>query len=619
VLLCGRGRFGFPVVHSEERLKTPLIKENGAFRPASWEEALDLVARRFQEIIREAGPWAIYGLGSPRATNESNYLFQKFFREVLQSHNLDNPGRYHYVRGMAGLAAVFGASQVEGVGAPAARVPAYHSPFAVTEGVTGSGLMFVLGKMEELPQADVALVVGMDVTAELPPLGWALMKAREKEDFQLIVANPRLTKFDRYASLSLQYKPGAERLLLGGLFKAIFTAQADYTPAINAEGLDEFKESLKKFSLKEYAAKAGVEEGQLKAAAEMLLKSQAPAILFGSELLGQDKGKENAVALADLYLLVGKPGTPGSGLYLAAEKANTRGVLVVGVLPDRLPGFVPVEKDPGLNLEEMLEALEADKEEAPQALYALGGDVVRWLPNRSRTEKLLKKLKFIVVQDAFLTDTAQLADVVLPVAIHVEQEGTFFSSDSRLGLLRQALPPDGVRPDWQIIMELANRLGGNFKYAGPAQIFRELAGKLPVCAGLAPGRSFPAPGITAKVSGRFVPFEQDISLPGRRPYTLIIGKSLQHSGSYTTHEPCGTLMVTPGAKLKMNPEDAVSLNLKEGETAKVISSHGEITAEVALSADLPQGVVFLPEHFREPAANTLTLNSNLVRVTIQKV
>ncbi len=619
ILLCGRGRFGFPVVHSEDRLTTPLIKENGSFRPASWGEALDLVAQRFQEIMAEAGPGAIYGVGSPRATNESNYLFQKFFREVLKTNNLDNPGRYHFVRGMAGLMAVFGVSQVDGLAAPAARVPAYHSPYEVTEGATGSGLMFVLGKLADLPQADVALVVGADVTTELPPLGWALMKARENENFQLIVANPRATKFDRYAALSLQYKPGAERLLMGGLFKAIFAAQPDIAPVINAAGLEEFKESFKKFSLKEYATKAGVDEGQLKTAAELLLKAQAPAIIFGTELLGQDKGQENATALADLFLLVGKPGNPGSGVYMAAEKANTLGLLVVGVLPDRLPGFIPIDKDPGLNLEQMLEALETGHDNAPQALYALGGDLVRWLPNRSRTEKLLKKLKFIVVQDAFLTDTAKLADVILPVAIHVEQEGTFFSSDSKLGLLRKALPENGVRPDWQIIMELANRLGGAFKYVKPAQIFQELAAQLPVCAGLAPGHCFPAPGLTAKLSGQFVPFEQDISLPGRRPYTLIVGKSLQHSGSYTTHQPCGTLMVTPGARLKMNPEDAVALNLGAGETAKIISSHGEITASVSLDADLPPGVVLLPDHFGEPAANRLTLNSNLVRVTIQKM
>jgi anaerobic selenocysteine-containing dehydrogenase len=165
---------------------------------------------------------------------------------------------------------------------------------------------------------------------------------------------------------------------------------------------------------------------------------------------------------------------------------------------------------------------------------------------------------------------------------------------------------------------LGAKMGFALKYVNPKEIFRELAKKMPLWAGLAPKLSAPCPTIKPAVSGKFVPFEVDISLPGRRPYTLIIGKSLQHSGSFTTHHPCGTMSVTGEARLTVNPEDAQSLGLAAGEVVKVISSHGEITAPVDLCADVPAGVVFLPEHFAAPAANDLTLNSNLVRVTIQK-
>ena len=266
----------------------------------------------------------------------------------------------------------------------------------------------------------------------------------------------------------------------------------------------------------------------------------------------------------------------------------------------------------------MLDLLENDDEKAPQALYALGGDLLRWLPNRSRTEKLLKKLKFMVVQDAFLTDTAKMADVVLPVAVHAEQEGTYLGSAGQLGVVNQALGVNGVRPDWKIIVELAGRLGYRMSYRNPAHIFKEMAGLMPLWAGVAPKLALPCPLVSANVQGEFKPFDLDISLPGRRPLALVIGKSLQHSGSFTTHAPGGTLQVTPGAALRLNPEDAVGLGLKDGDEAKVISSQGEVTAAVKLSADLPQGVAFLPDHFGTPAANELTLNSNLVRVTIQK-
>ena len=618
VLLCGRGRFGWPVVEADDRLKTPLIKENGKFREASWDEALDLVAAKLKETVEAGGAKAVYGVGSPRATNEANYVFQKFFREGLATNQLDNPGRYNYVRAIKAMAEVFGTPKLEGVEAGSALVPAYHSPLVVKEAATGSGFPFVLGKLADLPKADLVLVVGTDVTPESPPLGWKLMEAKENPNFRLVMANPRKTKFDRYADLSVRYKPGSERVLIAGLIKFFLADNPDWAPAIKAAGLDEFKESIK-ITPKEITTKTGVEEATLKEVAALLAQAKAPAIVFGSEVLSQDKGQQTALALADLFLLVGKPDAPGSALYPVAEKNNSRGVSEVGVLPDMGPGYMPVEgTDAGPTLEEVLDLLEHDDPAAPKALYLLGGDLLRSLPHRSRTKKLLKKVPFIVVQDAFLTDTAKLADVVLPVAVHAEQEGTFISSTGQLGLLNQALPTNGVRPDWQIISQLGAKMGFALKSVSPKAIFKELAKKMPLWAGLAPKFSAPCPEIKAMVSGKFVPFEVDISLPGRRPYTLIIGKSLQHSGSFTTHHPGGTLAVTGEALLKINPEDAQSLGLAPGEVVKVISSYGEITAPVKLTADVPAGVVFLPEHFAAPAANDLTLNSNLVRVTIQK-
>ena len=619
VLLCGRGRFGWPVVEAPDRLKTPLIRENGKFREASWDEALDLVAAKLKETVEAGGAKAVYGVGSPRATNEANYAFQKFFREGLGTNQMDNPGRYNYVRAIKALAEVFGLPKIEGVEPGGALVPAYHSPLAVKEEAQGSGFPFVLGKLADLSKADLVLVVGTDVTPEMPPLGWQLMEAQENADFRLVVANPRKTKFDRYANLSLRYKPGSERVLIAGLIKFFLAENPDWTPAIQATGLDELKESLKKLSPKEISTKTGLEDSVLKKVAALLAQAQAPAIVFGTELLSQDKGQANALALADLFLLVGKPAAPGSALYPVAEKNNSRGVSEVGVLPDMGPGYVPVEgSEPGPTLEEMLDLLEKGDPAAPKALYLLGGDLLRWLPHRSRVEKLLKKVPFIVVQDAFLTDTAKLAQVVLPVAVHAEQEGTFISSTGQLGLLNQALSSNGVRPDWQIISQVGARMGFALNYVNPKEIFKELAKKMPLWAGLEPKWSTPCPKIKAALSGKFVPFEVDISLPGRRPYTLIIGKSLQHSGSFTTHHPCGTMSLTGAALLTVNPEDAQSLGLAAGEVVKVISSHGEITAPVSLSAAVPPGVVFLPEHFASPAANDLTLNSNLVRVTIQK-
>jgi formate dehydrogenase alpha subunit len=615
VVLCGRGRFGWPVVDAPDRLATPLIRKDGQLQEATWDEALSLVAAKFKEIADSKGPGAIYGVGSPRATNEANYLFQKFFRQGLGTNNLDNPGRYTYMRALQGLAAVFGQPQVSGVELDPSRPPAYTSPLVLTKEASGKGFPFVLGKIPDLPKADVVLAVGADVTPELPPLGWALLTAMEQNSLKLVVANNRKTKFDRYADLSLRCQPGTERLLVAGIIKALLAAEV--APAIPAAGVDEFRESLKKLTLKDAAKKTGVEEGAIKAAADLLAQAQAPAIIFGTELLTQDKGVDNAVALADLFLLVGKPGAPGSALYPVAEKNNTRGVCEVGVLPDFGPGFQPVEK-PGAALPEVLALLEKGDPAAPKALYLLGGDLLRFAPNRKQVEKALKKADFIVVQDAFLTETAKLAHVILPVAVHAEQEGTFISSDGTLGYLPKVLSPNGVKPDCLSINEIAMRMGYSLPGGGPANLFKDLAKAMPLWAGLAPKGSEPLAEFAKDLSGQLVPFDLDVSLPGRRPFTLVVGKSLQHSGSFTTHHPCGTLTVTPRAELGMNPADAQGLGLAEGDAAKVTSSQGEITAPVTLSHDLPPGLVFLPEHFAEPAANALTLNSNLVRVTISK-
>ncbi|MEJ2672622.1 MAG: molybdopterin-dependent oxidoreductase, partial [Deltaproteobacteria bacterium] len=332
ILLCGKGRFGGPVVEAPDRLTTPLIREKKDFREASWDEALDLVADKFKEIMETDGAKAIYGVGSPRATNEANFAFQKFFRAGLTTNQMDNPGRANYVRALAALTEVYGPPKLEGVEASSALKPPYNSTLEVKEEASGSGFPFVLGKLEDLAQADVVLVVDTDVTPEMPPMGWKLMEAKERENFKLIVANPRKTKFDRYASLSLRYKPGSERILIAGLIKFFLADNPEWTPAIAAKALDEFKDSVK-ITPKEITTKTGVEDSELKEAAALLAQAQAPAIIFGTELLAQDKGQQNALALADLFLLVGKPEVPGSALYPIAEKNKTRGVSEVGVLP----------------------------------------------------------------------------------------------------------------------------------------------------------------------------------------------------------------------------------------------------------------------------------------------
>ncbi len=634
LLLCGRGRFGFDVVHSPERLTSPLIKKDGKLTPVDWDEALAFAVQGFEQAIAKGGRRALYGVGSARATNEANYLFQKFFRAAIGTNQVDNPGRYTYMKALEGLAAVFGAPAVDGVAPELNKLAKpFASPLKLTDEAKGSGFPFVLGCSHHLDQADVVLVLGADVTPEMPPYGWKLQKALlDNENFKLIVANPRKTKHDKWAALKLRYKPGSERLLVKGLMEAILEAEPGFTPRLEgAQGFEECKAELLKTSLSEVAAGTGVSMETLRAAGAVLAQAQAPAIIFGNDLLAQDLGKENVIAVANLFLMIGQPCNPGSGLYPIAEKNNTRGVCEVGVLPDHLPGLQPLASDidfaaawkapvpgePGMTLKEALAKLAAGDHTAPQAFYLLGGDLARMLPGGKQVADTIRKAKFVVVQDAFLTEVAKTADVVFPVAIHAERGGTAVNTDGRIGRLKSALTTDGVRPDWQIIAALSQKLGYAMSYRQEEEIFREMAALMPIWAEVEAGGRWPVAKIAPTVQGAFLPFSHEVETPGEGDFTLIVGKTLVHSGSYTTRGQ-GQAALLPELRLQLNPAAAEQLGLKDGDAAKVTSTQGEITVPVECTAAVPPGVVFLADAFADPAAHSLTVNSNLMRVNLQK-
>ncbi len=563
-LLCVRGRFGFGVVNSPERVTKPMIKKGGQFVEATWDEALDFAANGLMQVMAKSGASAIYGVGSPRATNETNYLFQKFFRVVLGSNQLDNPGRYNYVRALEGLAEVFGWPEIEGIDAELVKGPKpFHSCLKLTEEAKGRGFPFVLGDSEKLAQADVVLVIGADVTPEMPPYGWKLMEARAREDFRLIVANPRKTKYDRYADVKLRYRPGTERAVLLGLMEAILESSPGHTPYLEADGFEEFKDRLLKTSLSQVKELTGISAAELREAGRVLAEAQAPAIIFGQDLMAQADGKENVIAVADLFLLIGRPCNPGSGLYPIAEKNNTRGICEVGVLPDKLPGYqelgTPLFQEiwqkslnptPGSTLDEALQKLESNAVTAPQAFYLMGGDLIRQLPNSQRVLQVLQKAKFIIYQGAFLTEAAKLADVFLPVTIHAEISGTYTNTDGRLGQLTAALPADGPKPGWQIIAALSRRLDYPLEYANEEEIFKEMGRLMPIYAGLKDGLRWPCPQHPGPGKGEISALCRGGSHSGRRARDPHRGqdfgafRQLYHLGRRPQDHPAGAAAAT---------------------------------------------------------------------------
>jgi predicted molibdopterin-dependent oxidoreductase YjgC len=261
--------------------------------------------------------------------------------------------------------------------------------------------------------------------------------------------------------------------------------------------------------------------------------------------------------------------------------------------------------------------LENNAVNAPQAFYIMGGDLVRQVPNSKRVLSILQKAKFIVVQGAFMTEVAKLADVVLPVNIHAEVSGTYTNTDGKLGQLKAAVSGNGCKPGWQIISALSRKLDNPLEYYSAEDIFKEMTSHMPLYAGIQNSYRWPCPTITAEITGKFVPFVTEVEISGEGPYTLIVGKTMGHSGSYTTWAE-GPMTILSNQALRLNPDDAASMGVAEGDEVNVSSPQGSIAVKVALSDEMPAGVVFLADHFAEPMANTLTLNSNLCRVNIQK-
>ena len=268
-------------------------------------------------------------------------------------------------------------------------------------------------------------------------------------------------------------------------------------------------------------------------------------------------------------------------------------------------------------MDEALTRLENNAVNAPQAFYIMGGDLVRQVPNSKRILSILQKAKFIVVQGAFMTEVAKLADVILPVNIHAEVNGTYTNTDGKLGQLKAAVSANGAKPGWQIISALSRKLDHPMDYYNAEDIFKEMSSHMPLYAGIKNGYRWPCPTIAAEVKGKFVPFSTEVDIAGEGSYTLIVGKTMGHSGSYTTWAE-GPMTVLGSQAMRINPEDAAGLEIADGDQVTISSPQGSITVKATLSDMMPPGVVFLADHFADPMANSLTINSNLCRVNIQK-
>ncbi len=612
--LCVKGRFGFDFINSPERLKTPLIKQDsGEFRQASWDEALELITDRIGKIKTQYGSDSIAGISSARCTNEENYLFQKFMRAVIGTNNVDHCARLCHASTVAGLAVSF-----------------------------GSGAM--TNSIDEIKDADCILVTGSNTTECHPIIGLKIKQA-VKNGAKLIVADPRRIELAELADVYLQFRSGTDVAWLNGIMNVIINENLLDEKFINerCEGFDEFKKVVLDDTPQKTEEITGIPADDLIKAARIYATSNKASIIYSMGITQHTSGTDNVFSIANLAMLTGNIGRESTGVNPLRGQNNVQGACDMGALPPVFTGYqkvvdtqartkfeeawgVKLPEAPGLTVVEMLNV--AGKK--IKAMYIMGENPMVSDPDLTHVEESIKALDFLVVQDIFLTETAQLADVVLPTVSFAEKDGTFSNTERRVQLIRKAIKPiDESKPDWLIITELANKMGYKMEYTSPEAIMEEIARLTPSYGGISyerlekerglqwpcpdsshPGTKFLHKDKFVSGKGKFQPvrYRQPAEEPDEEyPFRLTTGRILYHyhTGSMTRRSK-GLDEICKEGYVEINPQDAASLGINDGDIVTVSSRRGSIKIKVKITDIVGQKVVFIPFHFAESAANVLT-------------
>jgi NADH-quinone oxidoreductase chain G len=584
--LCDRGQFGYDYVNSRDRLRTPLVRRGGRLEPASWDEALGIVAERLSQIKRDAGPAAIGGLGSEMASNEESFAFQKFLREIIGTPNIDHRMSPSPSRG-------------RGTGSGASGYP-----------VTRPGP----GAIVALPKANVVLLFGADLTAEVPVLDLVLKRGLLRRSMKLIVAHPRRIALSKFAAQWLRYRPGTEVALLVGLAKALLegghTAD-DWLREEHRAQYDLVQRQLAGVTVADMAAACGVPETEIRQAAQSFGTAALGSILFGRAAVEGADGPSVMAGLIDLAVLSGQAAKESFVLLEAVEKCNTWGARDMGVLPDSGPGYTGVTN--GFSTGEMLDAAAHGQ---IRALYVMGANPLVRYPDAAKVEQALNAVEFLVVQDLFLTETASRADVVLPAVTVAEKNGTLTNVEGRVQRFVRAMDPLGAgKPDWWILNGVASRMGQSMGYGAVAPIVADIRKALAQGA-LTEGR--PRLSITGieyeppKGAGGAAPL---VGAPseGHAPtdghasearLQLITGRLMFDR---STVQVRSTVLPTlaPDQFVELNPADADALGLEEGASVVVTSPHGRLELRLRVSDDTPAGCAFVPLGYNKAPVNRL--------------
>ncbi|MCG2827818.1 formate dehydrogenase subunit alpha [Methanothermobacter sp. K4] len=605
--LCVKGRFALKFVNSPERLKKPLIKVDGKFIEVEWDEAISFVAERLSEYTGKE----FAAVASAKCTNEENYLLQKFTRAVMGSGNIDHCARLCHAPSLTALRMSL-----------------------------GSGAM--TNSISELEGAGCILAVGTNPAETHPVTSYSVIRAL-RSGAKLVVVDPRKTRLSELADIHLQNRPGSDIPLLMAMCRFILEEGLHDGEFIESrtEKFEEFRDAVMALDLDEVERVTGVKHEDIRRAAIMYASNPPASIIYSMGITQHVNGTGNVLALSNLALLTGNLGIKSGGINPLRGQNNVQGACDMGALPDLLPGYQGIDgaavkfsekwgspiPPAGMTLPEMFDAARDGK---IRCMYIMGENPLLSEPDIEKTREALEGLEFLVVQDIFLTETAELADVVLPAASFAEKDGTFTNTERRVQLLRKALDaPGDALPDWQIISMIAERMGrDDFDYESASRIFDEIRELVPSYAGISHERlksggiqwpctseedegtgylhseGFPTP--TGRASF-LLPDYQSREVSEEYPLVLVTGRNL-----YQYHTRSMTARVrelesfSDHEELLMNPADAISLGIKDGDTVEVTSERGSLRVRARVTDEVMGGVVFMTFHFADTPANVLT-------------
>jgi formate dehydrogenase major subunit len=612
--LCVKGRYAYNYISATDRITEPLIREKGHWTQASWEEAIDFGAAELKRILSQYGPQSVGVLGSARATNEENYLAQKFARVVLGTNNVDCCARVCHAPTAAAMKMMLG-----------------------TGAATNS--------LDDIESARTILLCGTNTTENHPIVG-ARIKQQVLRGANLIVIDPRRTELCRYAQVHLALRPGTNLALLNALAHVIVEEQLLDHGFLQERvtDFDEFREFIAAWPPERAAEISGVAADLIRNTARLYAVDKPSMCFHGLGVTEHTQGTDGVMALVNLALLTGNLGKPGTGINPLRGQNNVQGSAHMGCEPDNLTGYVPLREnktlfesvwqatvptEKGLNLMQMMDAAEQGRF---KALWAIGYDILLTNANAAATRRALGSMELVIVQDMFLNETAHnYATVFLPAASSFEKDGTFMNAERRIQRVRKAIEPTGsAKSDWEIIGAMAGALGKGdlFNYRSAEEIWNEVCRVWKAGSGISykridqAGLQWPCPSddhpgtqilhgdsfpIGKKAALRRTPYQATMEAVSEEfPFLLTTGRTLYQFNAGTMTLRTRNVELHPADFLDMAPEDAERLELRYGEKVQLRSRYGNANLPVRINSTVKPGELFATFHTAEVFLNNVT-------------